>query len=91
MNSVDSSTNVVSQTPAELFDAIRCAIQTSVPAGKERQDLLAATAGLEQESGKPTFGQRYAQFMAIAANHMEVLMPFIPALTQMLPGWLKGA
>jgi hypothetical protein len=28
--------------------------------------------------------------MALAANHMEVLAPFIPALTQMLSGWLKG-
>jgi hypothetical protein len=91
INSVDSSTNVVSQAPAELFDAIRSAIQTMLPAGQRQQDLLAATAGLEQEAGKPTFGQRYAQFMALAANHMEVLAPFIPALTQMLPGWLKGA
>jgi len=91
INSVDSSTNVVNQAPPELFEALRVAIQSRIPAGQEQQDLLATAADLEQETGKPGFAQRYAQFMALAANHMEVLAPFIPALTQMLSGWLKGA
>jgi hypothetical protein len=91
INSVDSSTNVVSQAPRELFEALRLAIRSQIPAGQDQQNLLATAVELEQETGKPTFAQRYAQFMALAANHMEVLAPFIPALTQMLSGWLKGA
>jgi hypothetical protein len=90
INSVDSSTNVVSQAPPEFFEALRLAIQSRIPAGQEQRDLLAAAAALEQQTGKPTFAQRYSQFMALAANHMEVLVPFIPALTQMLTGLLKG-
>jgi hypothetical protein len=91
INSVDASTNVVNQAPPELFEALRVAIKSRIPAGQEQQDLLASASDLEQETGKPGFAQRYAQFMALAANHMEVLAPFIPALTQMLSGWLKGA
>ena len=90
INSVDSSTNVISQAPSELFEALRVAIQSRIPAGKAQQDLLDTAADLEQETGKPGFAQRYSHFMALAANHMEVLAPFIPALTQMLSGWLKG-
>jgi hypothetical protein len=90
INSVDSSTNVVSQAPPEFFEALRLAIQSRIPGGQEQKDLLATTADLEQESGKPGFAQRYARFMALAANHMDVLAPFIPALSQMLMGWLKG-
>jgi hypothetical protein len=90
INSVDSSTNVVSQAPPELFAALRVAIQSRIPAGQEQQDLLATAADLDQETGKPGFAQRYSRFMALAANHMEVLAPFIPALTQLLTGWLKG-
>jgi len=91
INSVDSSTNVVNQAPPEFFEALRLAIQSRIAAGQEQEALLAATTDLEQENGKPSFAQRYAQFMALAANHMEVLTPFIPALTQMLSGLLKGA
>jgi hypothetical protein len=90
INSIDSSTNVVSQAPPELFETLRLAIQSGIPAGRAQQELLTTTADLEKEIGKPGFAQRYARFMALAANHMEVLAPFIPALTQMLSSWLKG-
>jgi hypothetical protein len=91
INSVDSSTNVVSQTPAELFEALRLVIQSQIPVSREQQELLRTAGELEQETGKPGFAPRYARFMALAANHMEVLTPFIPALTQMLSGLWKGA
>lgn len=90
INSVDSSTNVVNEAPAELFQALRDAIHSRIPVVRERDEILATTVELEREIGKPRFAQRYAQFMALAANHMEALGPFIPALTQLLTGWLKG-
>jgi hypothetical protein len=90
INSVDSSTNVVNQAPAELFQALRDAIQSKIQSDAERDELLAKATDLERETGKPGFSQRYAQFMALAAHHMEALGPFIPALTQLLTGWVKG-
>jgi hypothetical protein len=90
INSVDSSTNVVNEAPAELFRALREAIQSNIQSQAERDELLAKAVDLEQETGKPGFSQRYAQFMALAAHHMEALGPFIPALTQLLTGWVKS-
>jgi len=50
INSVDSSTNVVSQAPAELFEALRTQIQTRL--GKpERDELLQRVASLEKNVG----------------------------------------
>lgn len=89
INSVDSSTNVVNQAPTELFQALREAIQ-SIVSVSERERLLARAVDLENEIGKPGYAQRYAQFMELAAHHVEALGPFLPALTQLLAGWLQG-
>ena len=34
--------------------------------------------------GKPSFGKRYSDFIASAANHMTLVAPFIPALKEIL-------
>jgi len=41
---------------------------------------------MEAAKGTSGFTQKYQNFIASAANHMTVLAPFIPALTQMLAG-----
>jgi hypothetical protein len=86
INSVDSSTNIINQAPPELFQALRDAIQTKLGTSPDREQLSARVNELEQETGRQGFARKYAEFMALAANHMEVLGPFIPALTQLLIG-----
>jgi len=86
LNSVDSSTNIINQAPAELFQALLQTIRTEIKNSDEREKLLAQAKDLERETGKRGFAAKYAQFMALAANHMQVLGPFIPALTQLLTG-----
>jgi hypothetical protein len=39
---------------------------------------------LEKDQNSPSFSKRYTEFMAVAANHIQVICPFIPALTEML-------
>lgn len=84
INSVDSSTNVVNQAPPELFQALRNAIQAKLETSPDGEQLLARVNELEQAKGGQSFARKYAEFMELAANHMEVLGPFIPALTQFL-------
>lgn len=84
INSIDVSTNVMNQAPAELFQALREAIQATGAGAADQDQLLARVTDLEQAYGKKSFARSYAEFMALAANHMEVLGPFIPALTQLL-------
>ena len=87
LNSDDSSTNIINQAPPELFQALRDVIEAKLGTSPDREELSARVHELEQEeAGSQGFAVKYAEFMAIAANHMAVFGPFIPALTQLLTG-----
>src|SRR5260221_963947 len=61
IDSVDPSTNVGNHAPAELFQALRDAIQIKILSERERDELLVRAKDLEHETGKPGFPERYAQ------------------------------
>jgi hypothetical protein len=84
IQSIDSSANLVEVEPAELFGRIREAIGQSVQDGKLLKKLQEKVTELEKAQGTTGFMARYQEFMALAANHMTLLAPFIPALSQML-------
>jgi hypothetical protein len=84
VNSQDRSVNVVTVSNDQVFADLREAISSSVPPGDEQNDVLARLSALEQAQNTPSFAQRYTDFIATAANHMQVIGPFIPALTEML-------
>jgi hypothetical protein len=84
IQSVDSSTNLVEVEPAELFDRIRETIGKSVQDGEMLEKLQEKVTELEKAQGTTGFKARYQEFVALAANHMTLLAPFIPALSQML-------
>lgn len=88
-NSTDKSINVITKSSAEFFTALRECIDAGVAEGEERTKILEAVTVLEQSHGRPSFAQRYTDFIAAAANHMTLLAPFIPALTEMLHQVLK--
>jgi hypothetical protein len=73
INSVDSSTNIINQAPPELFQVLRDAIQTKLGTSPDREQLLARVNELEQGTGRQGFARKYAEFIALAANHMGVL------------------
>jgi len=80
ISSVDQSVNVA----GDLFADMGRAIEQGMDANAERQAILAKLSELEQAKGKPSFVQRYSEFMALAANHVTVLQPFLAALAQLL-------
>jgi hypothetical protein len=85
IQSIDSSTNVVVEVePAELFGRIRAAIDQGVQDGELLKKLQEKVTELEKTQGTPSFAARYKEFIALAANHMTLLAPFIPALLQMM-------
>jgi hypothetical protein len=83
INSTDSSVNVVNQVPSELFDTLRQALEKAVPS-PDREELVRLSRELESNVGKKTFQERYVAFMQLAATHVDVVTPFLPALTQLL-------
>ena len=84
IQSSDSSTNVVSVESAVLFDNLREAIQKSSLDSTSMRQLIRNVDAMQSAVGTKTFGKRYKEFIAAAADHMTLVAPFLPALTQML-------
>jgi len=67
----------------QVFQEIRRQIEEGIRI-EERTEILSRLDALEQAQGTPSFVTRYTEFIAAAANHMTLIAPFIPALTQLL-------
>ena len=80
INSIDDSINNVTNTPEKVFEQLEKVISEQI---KNNQKLLKQLFDLKENKGKPTFIGKYKIFIMSAANHMSLLAPFIPALTQM--------
>jgi hypothetical protein len=85
IHSQDGSTNS-SHVREKVFADMRQVIQTRIQNEDERSQILNSLDEMEIAKDKDSFTQKYQNFIASAANHMSVLSPFIPALTQMLGG-----
>jgi hypothetical protein len=85
INSTDLSTNVVDVNSTDLFTELRKALESGLDRAEEREGVLAELRGLEFAVGQPSYVERYQKFIASVADHMSVVAPFIPALTQLLP------
>lgn len=81
VNSTDNSVNVVI-SESELFSKIRKQIAEKVPLDQERDLILEKVTALEKEPDSRSRWERYTELIAVAANHMTILGPFIPALTE---------
>jgi hypothetical protein len=84
VHSVDASTNLVNVKPDELFARIREKICELTIDESLSGKLLQKVDEMEQTRGKHTFLDKYREFIALAADHITVLAPVIPALSQML-------
>ena len=84
LNSVDSSNNVVSIRANEVFQQTRHLLETGVADSEERTALLQSVKEMEAAHGTQDFITKFKDFMGLAANHITVLTPVIPALTALL-------
>jgi hypothetical protein len=84
VNSLDASVNVVTTSATSVFPQLKQVINDTVPDDDRRAELLSHVEDLERAQGTPSFLERYKAFMAVAADHLTLLSPFLPALTQML-------
>jgi hypothetical protein len=85
-NSNDTSVNIVNQTPTELFNALTETLENALVNSPDRTELVRLAGAMEKDVGKATYAQRYAEFMSLAAKHVEIVKPFLPALLQLLTG-----
>lgn len=84
IQSVDTSTNLVEVEPSELFEKLRVLIKNSISDEIISAQLSEKVDELQEAQGTKKFVTKYQEFMALAANHVSILAPFIPALSQML-------
>ena len=84
IQSSDSSTNVVNVKSGILFDTLREAILESSLDSTVVQQLINNVDSMQSAVGTKTSGERYKEFIAVAADHMTLIAPFLPALTQLL-------
>ena len=82
IHSQDFSTNSASD-PATLFAELRKIVETAVTEA-DRAAIQNALEEMEAARGTPSFRNHYIQFMSIAADHLTLLTPFLPALAQLL-------
>jgi hypothetical protein len=83
INSTDYSINSTNAGP--IFGHLVEAIRTGVPDQGLRNQLIGKTRDLESAiADKQRYLQLYKEFMAVVADHVTVIGPFIPALAQYL-------
>ena len=84
IQSADSSTNVVSGQSTTVFDGVRDAINSSSLDENSTRPIVQSVDAMETAVGTKEFAKRYQEFIAAAAEHMTLVAPFLPALTQLM-------
>jgi hypothetical protein len=84
IRSEDRSVNVSSITEPQVFSGIRDAVNQGVSDVIDRREILEKLAALEKSVNSGDFTSKYKEFINIVADHMTIILPFLPALTQML-------
>jgi hypothetical protein len=84
IGSVDQSSNVIAAEAGATFEELRALLRTHVDNAEELNRLVRKVDQLEAAHGTAKFGGLYSEFMPLAANHLTVLAPILPALAQLL-------
>jgi hypothetical protein len=84
IRSTDSSTNVVNVESAALFDKLRNKMQEAIKDADALKRLSEQVDAMQAAAGTESFLGTYQKFISVAADHLTLLTPFLPALTQLL-------
>ena len=83
IGSTDQSVNIAIE--GDVFTEISAALDAHISDEKSKQELLAALEKMKNERSGSRFIAAYQNFISLAANHMSVIAPYLPALTKLLP------
>ncbi|HEV2196616.1 MAG TPA: hypothetical protein VGR55_13610 [Candidatus Acidoferrum sp.] len=76
--------SVVKQDCYSVFSDLRNAIAKGNLEETNRAKLLAGVDAMRDSESTPTFLDRYKEFVSLAADHMTIIAPFLPALSALL-------
>ena len=77
-------TQSISINNSGVFADLRNAVLSSTLAEGDRVKLVTSIDAMESAKSTPTFLDRYKEFIGLAADHMTLLAPYLPALTAWL-------
>ena len=83
VGSTDNSTNVIATDNAELFNQLRTLVE-SVSDQAARTAIASAVDDMQQSAGRTAFTHHYARFISVAADHVGLFAPLLPALSRLL-------
>ncbi len=82
IHSNDYSINVqIDET--NVFEKLKNTIEKNISNHDEKAKLLSKVDELKTSQNTQRFTERYKEFIALAANHMTIIKPFIPLLTSL--------
>ena len=84
LNSTDRSTSVINGQTEEVFSQLRALIEESLAESDDLSLLLQKVDDMERARDSGGFANAYKEFITVAADHMTVLAPLVPALAAML-------
>jgi hypothetical protein len=82
INSSDNSTNYINNLDS-LFNDLKIVLE-SLPDKEIQEKSLQILEELKKSKDTPSYLIKYQEFVSLLANHMTVIAPFIPALTQLI-------
>lgn len=88
INSTDNSLNYVNDS-SMLFEDLKKALLT-IEDDKAKIESIELLKEMEDTKNTPSFLSKYQSFIGILADHMTLIAPFIPALTQLILSWTSN-
>lgn len=79
MYSVDNSINTIDNNDSVLFENLLNEAKKI-----NNNEIIKAIQEMEKSKNNSSFKEKYSSFMQLAANHMTLFAPFIPALTNFI-------
>lgn len=83
INTEDNSINTMNPENKELFEKLFSKLQ-EIDNESIKENALAIAKEMQLNINKPTFKEKYQQFISTVANYITIISPFIPALTKLL-------
>lgn len=85
VNSFDYSTNTAGRYANQVFHELQTALQNLPDEYSFKSDLIASAHTLTNTAPNTSaFTERFKEFMALAANCITVVTPFLPEITKLL-------
>jgi hypothetical protein len=84
ISSTDNSVNQTVENSEKVFSELAEALRRNIAQDDARDRLLTLVEDMRSGASKGTFKEKYQKFITAAADHMVIVAPFLPALTQLL-------